>query len=74
MNFEYRRDYMRGTDYIKNVTECIERAWKTQEHKIREISFLLADAIEKRTMFSFSDARMPESSRKKSFTEPADSL
>lgn len=39
---------MRGTDYIKNVTECIEKAWSTQEDKIREIAYLLADTIEKK--------------------------
>ena len=26
---------MRGNDYIRNVTECIEKAWSTQEEKIR---------------------------------------
>jgi len=39
---------MRGTDYIQKVTEYIERAWQTQENKIREIAELLADTIEKK--------------------------
>ena len=39
---------MRGNDYIRNVTECIEKAWSTQEEKIREIANLLAETIEKK--------------------------
>lgn len=45
---------MRGNDYIANVTECIEKAWRTQEDKIREVSHLLADTIErKNSVFVF---------------------
>ena len=39
---------MRGNDYIRNVTECIEKAWSTQEEKICEIANLLAETIEKK--------------------------
>ena len=45
---------MRGNDYILNVTECINKAWQTQEKKIREIAWLLADTIErKNSVFVF---------------------
>lgn len=39
---------MRGNDYIKFVNEYIDKAWTTQEDKIREIAGLLAETIEKK--------------------------
>lgn len=45
----FSEESMRGNDYIKNVGECIERAWSTQEEKIREIAYLLAKTIERKS-------------------------
>lgn len=39
---------LRGNDYIKIVTECINKAWDTQKDVLKEAACMIADAIEKK--------------------------
>ena len=45
---------MRGHDYIKTVTETIDRAWNTQQEQLTATKALIAQAIEaKKNVFVF---------------------
>ncbi len=45
---------MRGHDYIKTVTETIDRAWNTQQKQLTDAKTLIAEAIEaKKNVFVF---------------------
>ena len=45
---------MRGHDYIKTVTETIDRAWNTQQPQLTQAKTLIAEAIEaKKNVFVF---------------------
>ena len=40
---------MYGEEYIKNITECINKSWITQKEKIENAARLVAEAIKRKS-------------------------